>query len=302
MSDYDYHEAVLRLPCVEALNLVAAGTYVDVTFGGGGHSREILRQLEGGRLFGFDQDPDAQANMPEDPRFELLPFNFRYFKRSLRLEAVREVDGVLADLGISSHQIDTADRGFSFRFEAELDMRMSQDGEKDARYILNTYREEELQHIFSLYGELRNSKTLAQTIVKGRKRQKIERVEQLLQLIQPIIRGKQNRYLSQLFQALRMEVNEEIEALKEMLQEASEMLKPGGRLVVLSYHSLEDRLVKQWIKNGCFDKEPKKDIYGHFYKPLKAVNRKPILPSAEEIAQNPRARSAKLRIAEKIAD
>lgn len=303
MQDQNYHDPVLLGESVDGLAIEPEGTYVDVTFGGGGHSRSMLEALgPQGRLLAFDQDEDALENCPQDERFILLPFNFRYFKQSLRLERVRKVDGVLADLGISSHQIDTPERGFSFRFDAELDMRMNQQGEQTAKSIINSYRAEELQSIFGQYGEVRNARTLANTIVQARARQKIERIDQFLAVIEPVIKGKKNRYLSQVFQALRMEVNEEIEALKDMLKEATELLKPGGRLVVISYHSLEDRLVKQWIKNGTFDKEPEKDLYGRFYKPLKAVNRKLIVPSEEEIQRNPRARSAKLRIAEKLED
>lgn len=303
MQDQNYHDPVLLEESVDGLAIESEGTYVDVTFGGGGHSRSMLEALgPKGRLLAFDQDEDALENCPQDERFTLLPFNFRYFKQSLRLEGIRKVDGVLADLGISSHQIDTPERGFSFRFDAELDMRMNQQAEQTAQSIINSYRAEELQSIFGQYGEVRNARTLANTIVQARARQKIERIDQFLAVIEPVIKGKKNRYLSQVFQALRMEVNEEIEALKDMLKEATELLKPGGRLVVISYHSLEDRLVKQWIKNGTFDKEPEKDLYGRFYKPLKAVNRKLIVPSEEEIQRNPRARSAKLRIAEKLEE
>jgi 16S rRNA (cytosine1402-N4)-methyltransferase len=301
MEDQTYHNPVMLQECIDAMAIEPDGTYVDVTFGGGGHSRLILEQLgPKGRLLAFDQDEDAVENCPTDDRFSLLPFNFRYFKQSLRLERVKAIDAVLADLGISSHQIDTPERGFSFRFDADLDMRMNQQGVQTAADIVNSYTAEELQSIFGQYGEVRNARTLAQTIVQGRSRQKIERVDQFLTIIEPVIKGKKNRYLSQVFQALRMEVNDEIGALKDMLKEATEMLKPGGRLVVLSYHSLEDRLVKNWVKNGTFEKEPEKDLYGRFYKPLKAVNRKPILPSDQEIKDNPRARSAKLRVAVKL--
>ncbi len=303
MQEQNYHKPVLLEESVEGLAILPQGTYVDVTFGGGGHSQLILEQLgANGRLLAFDQDQDAAENCPKDERFRLLPFNFRYFKQSLRLEAVKKVDGVLADLGISSHQIDTADRGFSFRFDAELDMRMNQDGDLTAKHIINSYRAEALQQVFGQYGELRNARTLAKTIVNARVHQKIERIAQLLTVVAPVIKGKKNRYLSQLFQALRMEVNDEIAALKEMLQQATELLKPKGRLVLITYHSLEDRLVKNWIKHGTFDKEPEKNLYGHFYKPLKAVNRKVIVPTTSEIEKNPRARSAKLRIAEKLEE
>jgi 16S rRNA (cytosine1402-N4)-methyltransferase len=216
------------------------------------------------------------------------------------LERIKEVDGILADLGVSSHQFDTAERGFSFRFEAELDMRMNQSGELTAKDILNTYSAEKLQNIFGFYGEVRNAKTLANAIVQARQQMKIERISDLLRIMEPYVMGKANRYLSQVFQALRMEVNEEIDALKDLLVQATEILKPGGRLVVLTYHSLEDRLVKNWIKNGSFEEEPQKDEFGRFKCPLKAINKKPILPSENEINENNRARSAKLRIAEKV--
>jgi len=296
-----YHNPVLLQACIDGLNIVPDGVYVDVTFGGGGHSRAMLKSLgEKGRLIGFDQDEDALVNVPEDSRFKLLPFNFRFLKQSLRLERVKEVTGILADLGVSSHQFDTADRGFAFRFEAELDMRMNQGGDVTAKDVLNTYTAEKLQDVFGFYGEVRNSRTLAQAIVQARQQKKIERISELLRIMEPYIKGKENRYLSQVFQALRMEVNDEIGALKDLLVQATEMLQPGGRLVVLTYHSLEDRLVKNWIKNGSFDNEPEKDEFGRFDCPLKAINKKPISPSDEEIDENPRARSAKLRIAEKI--
>ena len=274
---------------------------MDVTFGGGGHSRAMLKKMgENAKLYGFDQDEDAFENVPDDKRFRLLPFNFRFLKQSLRLERVKEVDGILADLGVSSHQFDTADRGFSFRFDAELDMRMNQTGDITAKDVLNTYSAEKLQDVFGFYGEVRNAKTLAQGIVQARQTKKIDRISELLRIMAPYIKGKENRYLSQVFQALRMEVNDEIGALKDLLVQATDMLKPGGRLVVLTYHSLEDRLVKNWFKNGSFEEEPEKDEYGRYNCPLKAINKKPIAPSEEEIELNPRSRSAKLRIAEKV--
>lgn len=301
MEDLTYHNPVLLHECIEGLNLKPDGVYVDVTFGGGGHSSAILSKIgEQGKLYGFDQDEDALKNVPDDKRFRLLPFNFRYLKQSLRLERVKELDGILADLGVSSHQFDTADRGFSFRFDAELDMRMNQSGDITAREILNSYTAEKLQNIFGFYGEVRNARTLANAIVQARQHKKIERISELLRIMEPYVMGKENRYLSQVFQALRMEVNDEIGALKDLLVQASELLKPGGRLVVLTYHSLEDRLVKNWIKNGSFDDEPQKDEFGRFECPLKAINKKPIQPSETEISENNRARSAKLRIAEKV--
>lgn len=301
MEELTYHNPVLLKECIEGLELKPDGIYVDVTFGGGGHSRAMLANMgENARLLAFDQDEDVLENVPSDSRFRLLPFNFRFLKQSLRLERIREVDGILADLGVSSHQFDTAERGFSFRFEAELDMRMNQSGELTAKDILNTYNAEKLQNIFGFYGEVRNAKTLANAIVQARQQKKIERISDLLRIMEPYVMGKANRYLSQVFQALRMEVNEEIDALKDLLVQATEILKPGGRLVVLTYHSLEDRLVKNWIKNGSFEEEPQKDEFGRFKCPLKAINKKPILPSENEINENNRARSAKLRIAEKV--
>jgi 16S rRNA (cytosine1402-N4)-methyltransferase len=228
-----------------------------------------------------------------------LPFNFSFLKQGLRIERVKKVDGILADLGVSSHQFDTAERGFSFRFEADLDMRMNQNSEKTAKDILNTYSAEKLQDILGQYGEVRNAKTLANAIVQARQLKKIDRVSELLRIIKPLVMGKENRYLSQVFQALRMEVNNEIETLKELLIQSTEILNSGGRLVVLTYHSLEDRLVKNWIKNGCFDDEPLKDEFGNSKTDFIAINKKPIVPEESEILLNPRSRSAKLRIAVK---
>jgi 16S rRNA (cytosine1402-N4)-methyltransferase len=301
MEELTYHNPVLLNECIEGLNIKPDGVYADVTFGGGGHSAAMLNKIaESGKLYAFDQDEDALKNIPNDLRFRLLPFNFRFLKQSLRLERVKELDGVLADLGVSSHQFDTAERGFSFRFDAELDMRMNQSGDISAKDILNSYSAEKLQNVLGFYGEVRNAKTLANVIVQARQQKKIERISDLLRIIEPYIMGKENRYLSQVFQALRMEVNDEIGALKDLLVQATDLLKPGGRLVVLTYHSLEDRLVKNWIKNGSFEDEPQKDEFGRYQCPLKAINKKPIQPSEEEIIVNNRARSAKLRIAEKV--
>ena len=298
-----YHDPVLLTESIEGLAIKQEGLYIDTTFGGGGHSKVILSALgPEGQLIGFDQDEDAKDNIPEDSRFRLLPFNFRFLKQSLRLERIKQVDGVLADLGVSSHQFDTADRGFSFRFDAELDMRMNQAASLTAKEVLNTYNAEKLQEILGMYGEVRNARTLANAIVQARQSTKIERISELLAICESNMKGKQNRYLSQVFQALRMEVNDEIGALKDLLIQATDILKPGGRLVVITYHSLEDRLVKNWIKNGNFENEPERDAFGNFYQPLKAVNRKVILPSEAEIKENPRARSAKLRIAEKVSE
>ncbi len=301
MENQIYHNPVLLQECIDGLNIQPLGVYVDVTFGGGGHSRAMLQKMgENAKLYGFDQDEDALENVPDDKRFRLLPFNFRFLKQSLRLERVKDVDGILADLGVSSHQFDTADRGFSFRFDAELDMRMNQTGDITAKDVLNTYSAEKLQDVFGFYGEVRNAKTLAQGIVQARQTKKIDRISELLRIMAPYVKGKENRYLSQVFQALRMDVNDEIGALKDLLVQATDMLKPGGRLLVLTNHSLEDRLVKNWVKNGSFEDEPEKDEYGRYNCPLKAINKKPIAPSEEEIELNPRSRSAKLRIAEKV--
>lgn len=301
MEELTYHNPVLLNECIDGLNIKPEGVYTDVTFGGGGHSAAMLNKIgELGKLYAFDQDEDALKNIPDDKRFRLLPFNFRFLKQSLRLERVKELDGVLADLGVSSHQFDTADRGFSFRFDADLDMRMNQSGDITAKDILNSYSAEKLQNVLGFYGEVRNAKTLANVIVQARQQKKIERISELLRIIEPCIIGKENRYLSQVFQALRMEVNDEIAALKDLLVQATDLLKPGGRLVVLTYHSLEDRLVKNWIKNGSFEDEPQKDEFGRFNCPLKAINKKPIQPSDAEINDNNRSRSAKLRIAEKV--
>ena len=297
-----YHDPVLLNESVDGLITDPAGVYVDVTFGGGGHSALILKKINNqGKLFGFDQDPDAKENVLLDSRFVLIPSNFRYLKDMLRLEGIFQVDGILADLGVSSHQIDTESRGFSFRFNASMDMRMNPEMEIQASDILKTYDESNLQRIFSEYGELRNAKTLAKVIVDGRNDlTQMEQIESFLSLIDSCIRGKRNKYLSQVFQALRIEVNKEMDVLKEMLLQSIDLLKPGGRLSVISYHSLEDRLVKRIIQKGTFEAEAEKDFYGNYYKPLKAINKKIICASEEELKLNSRARSAKLRIAEKV--
>ena len=298
-----YHLPVLLHPSVDALDIKAGGVYVDVTFGGGGHSREILKRLDGkGKLYGFDQDVDAHANVPKEfDNFFLVPHNFRYLKKMLRVEGVKQVDGILADLGVSSHQFDEGERGFSFRADAPLDMRMdTEHGGQDARDIINTYSAERLQNILSEFGEVRNARTLAQAIVAERNKQAINTTGDLLRLAEnyAMVPNK-NRYYAQIFQALRMEVNEEMTALKEMLAQSAEILKPGGRLVVISYHSLEDRLAKLFIKKGNFDGADDSDMFGNVNRPLKAVNNKPIEPDATEIKLNPRARSAKMRVAVK---
>jgi len=301
MMDNTYHTPVMLDECIEGLEIKPNGTYVDVTFGGGGHSREIMKHLgDKGKLVAFDQDADAQQNMIADDRFIFVDQNFRYLKNFARLHGVIPVDGILADLGVSSYQFDQADRGFSIRFDAELDMRMNQSGDLTAKQVVNTYAEADLHRIFGIYGEIQNAKSLARTIVTARLNGSIDTIADLKNAISGLIpRGKENKYLAQVFQALRIEVNQELEALKEFLFQASEILKPGGRLVVMSYHSLEDRLVKNFIAKGKFSGELEKDIYGNDDRPLIAVSRGAITASEDEIKQNNRARSAKLRIAVK---
>ena len=290
--------------CLEGLAIRPEGVYVDITFGGGGHSKAILERLgEKGRLLAFDQDSDARANAQaiDDKRFTFVDANFRYLQKYLRLYGVKSVDGILGDLGVSSHQFDTPERGFSTRFEANLDMRMNQRGGKTARDIVDTYSAEELHRILGMYGELQNAKTAAQAIVAARANRNIETVNDLKAALQRYApRGKENKYFAQVFQALRIEVNDEMGALQEFLTQSAEVLKPHGRLVVMSYHSLEDRLVKNFIGKGKFYGEVEKDLFGNDLKPLQSVTRKPIEASPEEIAQNSRARSAKLRVAEKL--
>ncbi|GAB3024251.1 16S rRNA (cytosine(1402)-N(4))-methyltransferase RsmH [Spirosoma pulveris] len=299
----NYHEPVLLQACIDGLNLQPDGTYVDITFGGGGHSREILNQLEGGKLFGFDQDADARANAQAigDPRLTFVASNFRNVKRYLRLYKAEQVDGILADLGISSHQIDTPERGFSTRFDADLDMRMNQNADKTARQVINEYPEAELHRILGMYGEITNARTAAAALVSARSNRPLKTVNDLKAALQRYApRGKENKYFAQVFQALRIEVNEELQALEEFLEQVPDILKPGGRLVVMSYHSLEDRLVKNFINKGKFQGEVEKDLFGNDLKPLQSITRKPIEATPEETARNPRARSAKLRIAEKL--
>lgn len=296
-----YHNPVLLKECIEGLNIDPAGTYVDVTFGGGGHSREILKHLTTGKLYAFDQDADAEQNKIDDERFVLVRQNFRYMKNYLKMYNALPVDGILADLGISSHQIDVPERGFSTRFEGPLDMRMDQKGQVTAADVLNNYEEDKLKRMFSEYGEVENSNRLARTIVAARAERPIGTIDELKVAIKSCLkRGKENQYYAQVFQALRIEVNSEMVALKEMLMQTPDVLKQEGRLVVISYHSLEDRLVKNFIRSGKFEGDAEKDFYGNVLTPLKAVNRKPIIPTDEEIKNNSRARSAKLRIAEKV--
>ena len=293
-----YHNPVLLQQSVDALAIKENGIYVDVTFGGGGHSIEILKRLGAkGKLFAFDQDPDALANSIEDARFVLIPENFRYISRFLRFHGVRKVDGVLADLGVSSHQFDEADRGFSTRFDGDLDMRMNQKSKTSAKEIINTYTEEKLAEILFQYGELRNSKNIAKTIVEERLKEKIETSFQLKSVLKKYLpNAKEHKILAQIFQAIRIEVNEELEALKEFLNQIPNLLTDEGRLSVISYHSLEDRLVKRFISSGLFSGELEKDVFGNTDEPLKKVG-KLIVPSSEEIKINNRSRSAKLRIA-----
>lgn len=299
----DYHIPVMLNECLEGLNIHPDGTYVDVTFGGGGHSKAILEKLsDKGRLIAFDQDSDALDNIWEDKRLIFVNQNFRYIKRFLRLHGIKKVDGILADLGVSSHQLDEAERGFSYRFDASLDMRMNQNAMKTAAEILNTYEPDELQRIFGMYGEVKNARTLAQLIASERDITPIQNINHFLTIIQPVIRGKRPKYLAQVFQALRIEVNEEMEALYDFLRSTLDVLAIGGRLVVMSYHSLEDRPVKNFTKRGNLDGKMIKDDFGKIYKPFKLINRKIIEASPEEVKRNPRARSAKLRVAERIED
>jgi len=296
-----YHKPVLLSKSVDGLNIKPDGVYVDVTFGGGGHSREILSRLSTtGKLFAFDQDNDAHKNIIDDPRFVFIPENFRFIKKFLRVYNIKQVDGILADLGVSSHQFDEASRGFSTRFEADLDMRMSQNNQLSAYDVINNYEESELIKIFKNYGELDAAKKMAQTIVETRLISPIKTTEELKKTLERYIPGfKQNKILAQIYQAIRIEVNQELEVLKEFLKQSLEILKPEGRLSVISYHSLEDRLVKRFMKNGLFEGEPEKDVFGRFEVPFKNIG-KLILPDEHEIKENNRARSAKLRIAEKL--
>ncbi len=301
MMTMEYHNAVLLKETVDGLDIKPDGVYVDVTFGGGGHSREILSRLgDEGKLYAFDQDKDALANKIDDSRFVLINENFRYIKRFLRFYGVKEVDGVLADFGVSSHQFDVAERGFSTRFEAKLDMRMNQDSKLSAYEVINEYEEEQLRDVLLQYGELRQAPAMARVIVSERKVEPIETSEQLKLVLKKFLNHrKENKVLAQIYQAIRIEVNQEIQVLKELLLQMPEILKKGGRLSFISYHSLEDRLVKRFIRSGMFEGEPERDVFGNFEVPLKKVGGL-IVPSESEIKMNNRARSAKLRIAEKI--
>lgn len=301
MKNMDYHNAVLLKETVDGLAIKPDGVYVDVTFGGGGHSREILSRLgPNGKLYAFDQDKDALVNTIDDERFVLIKENFRYVKRFLRFYGVKEVDGVLADFGVSSHQFDVAERGFSTRFEADLDMRMNQDSKLSAFEVINNYDEEQIRAVLFQYGELRNAPAMAKAIVEARKEEEIKTSEQLKAVLKKFLNHqKENKVLAQIYQAIRIEVNQEIEVLKELLLQMPEILKKGGQLSFISYHSLEDRLVKRFIRNGLFEGEPERDVFGNFEVPLKKVGGL-IIPSKEEIKANNRARSAKLRIAKKL--
>lgn len=298
-----YHVPVLLKETVDGLNINPEGVYIDVTFGGGGHSREILRRLSpSGRLFSFDQDADAERNVPDDERLTFVRSNFRYLKNWMRYYDIPQVDGILADLGVSSHHFDDRSRGFSFRFEGALDMRMNKRASRTAADIVNDYSEEQLASLFYLYGELKQSRKLASLLVKARARGRLETVEEFLEVVKPVFpRDREKKELAKAFQALRIEVNQEMDALKEMLMAASEILAPDGRLSVLTYHSLEDRMVKNIIKTGNVEGKVEQDFFGRINCPFRAVNNKVIVADEKEQQENPRSRSAKLRIAEKIA-
>jgi 16S rRNA (cytosine1402-N4)-methyltransferase len=301
MTPYDYHIPVLRQACIDGLNIKADGIYVDATFGGGGHAIAILEALGSkGKLIGFDQDKDALNNDINDERFLLINENFRYLKRFLKFHGFQSVDGILADFGVSSHQFNEADRGFSIRFDAELDMRMDQNQTLTAKHIVNEYPEEKLTRLLRMYAELKMAPKLASAIVNARSNEPIATTFELNRVLEPFLPvTKLNKFLAQIYQALRIEVNQELEALKEFLKQSAEILTPGGRLCLMSYHSLEDRLVKHFIRSGNFEDDIQKDFYGNIQRPLKKVG-KLIVPGEKEIAENNRARSAKLRIAEKL--
>ncbi|MDM1297739.1 16S rRNA (cytosine(1402)-N(4))-methyltransferase RsmH [Empedobacter falsenii] len=299
----EYHNPVLLKDSVDALIVNESGIYVDCTFGGGGHSREILSRLDqNGKLFSFDQDVDAVRNKIDDDRFELVEQNFRFLKNNLRFRGIKQVDGVLGDLGVSSHQFDTPERGFSTRFDGELDMRMNQNAKLSAKTIINEYEEEDLARVFYDFGELQGSYRLAREVVKARADKQINTIDELKQIFSFIPKMKENKFFAQMFQALRIEANDEMAALKEMLTQCGEVIKPGGRLVIISYHSLEDRLTKRYMKNGMFEGEPERDVFGNWSAPFKPLQSKVIVPTQEEINENPRARSAKMRIAVRNED
>ncbi len=296
-----YHIPVMAKECLEGLAIDPDGIYVDATFGGGGHSKLILEQLgDEGHLIGFDQDEDASGNVLDHEQFTFIQSNFRYLQRYLKLYAVEQVDGILADLGVSSHQFDEASRGFSYRFESALDMRMNTQSEATAASVINSASTAELQEIFSKYGEVRNARMLANAIVDQRAAYPVKTIGEFLHIIEPLVRGQRAKYLAQVFQALRIVVNDEMKALEELLEQSLALLKPGGRMVIMSYHSIEDRCVKLFFKTGNPEGKVVKDFYGNINRPFKIITKKAVTPSEEEIKQNPRARSAKLRIAEKI--
>lgn len=296
----EYHIPVLLEESIDGLNLLSGGIYADVTYGGGGHSRRILEKLEGGKLIAFDQDEDALQNLIGDDRLIFVNHNFRYLKNFLRYYGYEKVDGILADLGVSSHDFDQPDRGFSFRFDGKLDMRMNQSAEKDAVMVINEYEVSRLGEVFRNYGEIQNWRNLSQTIERERGIRKIVTVKQFLSAISKCVPAKiEKKYLAQVFQALRIEVNGEMDALEAFLESTLELLNPGGRLVVISYHSLEDRMVKNFMRSGRIDGKTEQDFYGHYHLPFEVITRKVIVPDEKETERNPRARSAKLRIAQK---
>ena len=303
-KEMTYHVPVLLKESVDGLNIGKGGVYVDVTFGGGGHSREILSRLDAdGHLYSFDQDADAEKNAEgfDAEKFTFVRSNFRFLKNFLKYHGEEQIDGLLADLGVSSHHFDDSERGFSFRFEGKLDMRMNQRAGKTAADVVNTYDEKQLADVLYLYGELKQSRKIASAIVKARQTKKVETIGDFLEVVKPFFRNeREKKELAKVFQALRIEVNHEMEALREMLKGATEMLKPGGRLVVITYHSLEDRIVKNLMKTGNVEGEEDKDFFGRVNTPYRLVNRQVIVPTDEEMVRNPRSRSAKLRIAEKI--
>lgn len=302
MSETVYHIPALLEECIQGLDIKPNGTYVDVTFGGGGHSRAIINKLgQNGHLYGMDQDQDAMANAIDDHRFTFVYSNFAYLSNFMRYYGVERVDGILADLGVSFHHFDESDRGFSFRFDGKLDMRMNQKSEKDARWIVANYTEEQLAQILYLYGELKSSRKIANAIIKARSKKPIDTTGDLLDVIKPFIKpAQEKKEMAQVFQALRIEVNNEIDVLKSLLTQSLKVLKPGGRLVILTYHSLEDRLVKNFLKSGNMEGKVEKDFFGRVNSPFKLINNKVIVATDEEVERNPRARSAKLRIAERV--